>query len=298
MRAEGPRGVTEGDALRYEAQVDLSETNTARTQLVLMTGENKKVLEVGPATGYITEALSERGCRVTGLEIDPAAAERSREFAERMIVGDIEAMDLEEQFGEERFDVVMYGDVLEHLVDPQKVLVETRSILAPDGYVVASIPNVAHASVRLALLAGHFRYSSEGLLDRTHLRFFTRESIQALFEGAGYDVREVRVSTTGPFGTELGLRTEDFPPSLVDAVMSLRDSDTYQFIVGARPGTPTAAGTADRGGEPTEITREDVASLWNAEEELAKRAGVISALSSEVEWLRGVAGRAEAAHQG
>ena len=280
---------TEGDALRYEASVDLSETNTARTQLVLMTGENMKVLEMGPATGYITKAMSERGCRVTGLEIDPKAAEVAGEFAERMIVGDIEAMDLAGEFGDERFDVVMYGDVLEHLVDPERALIETKKILAPGGRVVASIPNVAHASVRLSLLTGRFPYSSEGLLDRTHLRFFTRESIRALFAAAGYEVLEIRASTTGPFGTEMGLQSEDYPPSLVDAVMSLPDADTYQFIVDARPGATT--GEEESPGRP--ISREELGPLWSGEEEMAARDATIGKLTEEVEWLRDVAARAE-----
>jgi GT2 family glycosyltransferase/2-polyprenyl-3-methyl-5-hydroxy-6-metoxy-1,4-benzoquinol methylase len=285
----------EGDALRYEATVDLSETNTARTQLVLMTGENKKVLEVGPATGYITKALRERGCRIIGLEIDSAAAKVSAEFAERMIVGNIEAMALEEVFGDELFDVVMYGDVLEHLVDPERTLVKTKSILAPGGRVVASIPNVAHASVRLALLAGEFRYRPDGLLDRTHLRFFTRQSIHALFEAAGYQLDEVRTSTAGPFGTEMGLSEEDFPPRLAEAVMSLPDADTYQFILTARP----AAGIREV------RTRADVTSaragpLWRVENDLARREqalaereSALAALKEEVAWLRQVVRRTE-----
>lgn len=281
---------SEGDALRYEAVVDLSELNTARTQLVLLTGPNKKVLEVGPATGYITKALRDQGCRVTGLEIDPAAAKRAAEFAERMIVGDIEALDLGELFGEERFDVVMYGDVLEHLTDPEKVLVETRSILKPGGHVVASIPNVAHGSVRLALLTGQFRYRPDGLLDRTHIRFFTRETVHELFEAAGYELREVRASTTDAFGTELGLRSEDFPPSLVEAVRSLPDADTYQFIVAAQP--VAAAGADTRAGGEVPVSRAG-APLWRVEDQLAERDQTIRKLAEEVEWLRDVSRRTE-----
>ncbi|HEV3475520.1 MAG TPA: methyltransferase domain-containing protein [Actinomycetota bacterium] len=282
----------EGDALRYEAVVDLSELNTARTQLVLLTGPNKKVLEVGPATGYITKALRDQGCRVTGLEIDPAAARRAEEFAERMIVGDIEALDLGELFGEERFDVVMYGDVLEHLTDPEKVLVQTRSILNAGGYVVASIPNVAHGSVRLALLTGQFRYRPDGLLDRTHIRFFTRETVYELFEAAGYELREVRASTTDAFGTELGLRSEDFPPSLVEAVRSLPDADAYQFIMAAHPvaARKRADTTTDR---EAPVTRVTAAPLWGVEDQLTERDQTIRKLTEEVEWLRDVNRRAE-----
>ena len=278
----------EGDALRYKATVDLSETNTARTQLVLLTGADGNVLEVGPATGYITKALAERGCRVTALEIDPAAAESAGQFAERMIVGDIEQVDFEELFGDEKFDVVMYGDVLEHLVDPEGTLVKTKDILAPGGRVVASIPNVAHASVRLALLSGEFKYRSDGLLDRTHLRLFTRESIHSLFEAAGYDIEEIRTSTTGPFGTEMELREEDFPPRLVEAVTSLPDADTYQFILSARPGL--GAKGAARHDAPVRSRTER---LWRGEVELQERERALSALTEEVEWLRDVVKRTE-----
>src|SRR5438552_370565 len=153
------------DAPKYQTEVDLSQTNSSHTQLILLTGLNKKVLEVGPATGYITEALSQRACRVTCIESDAAAAEVASRFCERMIVGNVEELDFSSVFGQERFDVVMFGDVLEHLLDPQAVLVKVVSLLNPDGYVLASIPNVAHASIVLNLMAGEFRYTDLGLLD-------------------------------------------------------------------------------------------------------------------------------------
>src|SRR5918992_1179237 len=112
---------------------------------------------------------------------------------------DIEELVLEEVFPDQRFDVVVYGDVLEHLVDPEAVLLRTARILAPGGYVVASIPNVAHGSVRLSLMAGQFRYTDTGLLDRTHLRFFDEAGVEELFEGAGYAIREWRRGHPGNF---------------------------------------------------------------------------------------------------
>jgi 2-polyprenyl-3-methyl-5-hydroxy-6-metoxy-1,4-benzoquinol methylase len=202
---------------------------------VLLTGRDKKVLEIGPATGYITSVLRERGCKVTCIEVDPEAAQLAAPWSERTIVGDVERLDLAEVLPRQRFDVVLLGDVLEHLVDPGDLLVRCRELLDGRGYVVASIPNVAHGSVRLALVAGRFRYTEWGLLDRTHLRFFERESVETLFTEAGYVIREWRRKTNDPFDTELELREEDFPPHLVEAVRSAPEALTYQFIVRAEP---------------------------------------------------------------
>lgn len=223
----------EGEALKYEAEVDLRNRNNSHTQLVLLTGRDKRVLEVGPAKGYMTKVLKERGCRITAVEIDPAAAELAAAHCERMIVGDIETLDFPKAFGRRRFGVAIYGDVLEHLRDPEAVLKRTARILAPEGYVVASIPNIAHASVRLALLAGQFRYTDVGILDNTHLRFFTKRTIEELFSRAGFAVRGWRRIKVDPFVTELDLDEQEFPPYLVHRLRQDADALTYQWVVKA-----------------------------------------------------------------
>ena len=190
---------------------------------------------MGPATGYITKALSERGCHVTCVETDAAAAEVASSFCERMIVGSIEEIDLPATFKDERFDVVMFGDVLEHLLDPEAVLVKVVSLLNPDGYVVASIPNVAHASIVLNLMAGEFKDTDLGLLDKTHLRFFTRSSIETMFRESGYRITLWRRIVLDPFETELELRKEDYPAHIMDAIQQGPEASTYQLIVKAYP---------------------------------------------------------------
>jgi SAM-dependent methyltransferase len=223
------------NALRYHIEVDLSQENTSHAQLIKLTGRNKQVLEVGPATGYVTKVLKERGCRVWCIENDAEAAEMAAQFCERMVVEDVEKVDFKSTFPEERFDVVTFGDVLEHLVDPTAVLLRVKDVLKPRGYIVASVPNVAHASIRLSLLRGQFNYTEMGLLDRTHLRFFTRESLADLFHSAGYEVRAWRPITTDPFATEMQLREEDFPPYLREAARNDPEALTYQFVVSAYP---------------------------------------------------------------
>jgi len=253
----------DGDALRYDVEVDLSNENTSHAQLALLTGHNKKVLEVGPATGYLTRILRQAGCAVTAVEIDPLAAAKAKAWCERMIVGDIEALDFQREFGDQRFDVAIYGDVLEHLIDPAEVLIRTASILAPEGYVAASIPNITHGSVRLALLSGSFRYTDVGLLDRTHIRFFDREGVEDLFRAVGYSIAEWRDTTSDVFDTELGLREQDFPPHLVDMVRRAPDALIYQFVIQA---TPQATETPlSPGGTGTHLDSA-LAPLWRLEE--------------------------------
>src|SRR5437764_5759510 len=127
-----------------------------------------------------------RGAAVVGGELNAEAAQLAAPYTERLLVGDAEELDLEAELGGDRFEAIVFADVLEHLRDPAALLRRVRPLVAENGVVIASIPNVAHASVRLALLGGSFRYREEGLLDETHLRFFTREGVQDLFESSGY----------------------------------------------------------------------------------------------------------------
>src|SRR5262249_30095248 len=140
------------------------------------------------ATGYMSRILRDRQCHVVGIEIDAAAAEKASQFCEQVIVGDLDRMKLDHKLRGDRFDVIVAADVLEHLKDPVSVLRALKNLLKSDGYVVASLPNVAHLSVRLALLSGRFPYGETGLLDSAHLRFFTRESVDELFDKAGFAI--------------------------------------------------------------------------------------------------------------
>ncbi|HEX2119013.1 MAG TPA: methyltransferase domain-containing protein [Acidimicrobiales bacterium] len=229
------------DGPRYDTDVDLSNRNNSHTLMVELVGGTKRVLDVGCATGYLAKALVERGCTVTGVEFDTEAAEEARPHLERLILGDIETMDLAETFGDERFDVVVFGDVLEHLRDPLPVLRKVREVLADRGSVVASIPNIAHGSVRLALLAGRFDYQPLGLLDSTHVRFFTRSSIEDLFREAGLVPIDVRRTTAGFFDTPVRVAETEFAPEVVDAVLADPESSTYQFVLRAVPDDADAA---------------------------------------------------------
>ena len=158
--------------------VDPDDVNSSHALVLGMIEAGSQVLDVGCATGYLGAVLTERGCRVTGVEIDPDAARAAREVLAEVLEADLDRDDLGEVLGARRFDVVVLADVLEHLHDPARALRAAVGLLRPGGSVVVSIPNVTHGSLRLALLAGTWRYTDTGLLDRTHVRFFDRDGLR------------------------------------------------------------------------------------------------------------------------
>ncbi|HVT44046.1 MAG TPA: glycosyltransferase [Thermoanaerobaculia bacterium] len=219
---------------RYEAEIDI-ESDTTHARVVRLVGPGKNVLELGCSTGYMSRVLRERGCRVTGVEMDLAAAAQAAEVCDRIITGDCERIDWERELGEERFDVILAADVLEHLKDPLALLRRLRPFLTPDGSVVASIPNIGHGSVRLSLFAGRFPYSETGLLDRTHLRFFTRDSMEQLFADAGFLMARLERREADIDGTELPVDRSLIPQVVWNAIASDPEARTYQFILSAVP---------------------------------------------------------------
>lgn len=158
----------------------------------LVSGTGLRVLELGCAAGSLGAELRRRGVAglLHGVEVSPRAAAKARETFDQVWVRDLE--DLESLQLDPPYDVLVAADVLEHLRDPWRVLSHAVDLLVPHGLVVASIPNVRYWRVVTDLVArGQFRYVSEGVLDQTHLRFFTRASIVDLMSGAGLHTEQI-----------------------------------------------------------------------------------------------------------
>ena len=153
--------------------------------LALVPATARRVLDVGCAAGCLGQAIKARQkASVCGIELSPEVARTAEQHLDEVIIGDVEEMEL--SFEEGHFDCIVCGDVLEHLQRPKQFLRQARRWLAPGGCLVASIPNVRYHSVIRGLLAGDWTYEPAGLLDRGHLRFFTRREIEKLFYRAGY----------------------------------------------------------------------------------------------------------------
>jgi 2-polyprenyl-3-methyl-5-hydroxy-6-metoxy-1,4-benzoquinol methylase/uncharacterized protein YukE len=219
------------DEFAYDLTIDPDAENNTHAFALDMIGYSKRVLEVGCATGYFTKVLAERGCKVTGMEIDAGAAEQAARWADRVLVGSAEDEQVWAEVDDEAFDVITFGDVLEHLRDPLAVLRTARRKLKPAGFVVTSLPNIAHGDVRLALLHGSFEYRETGLLDRTHVHFFTLQSVRDLLYDAGLIVVDTRRVIMPMFTTELDLDRADYPEAVVSEIQRDTEYETYQFVM-------------------------------------------------------------------
>jgi 2-polyprenyl-3-methyl-5-hydroxy-6-metoxy-1,4-benzoquinol methylase len=171
-------------ASRYTLKPDAHSSHSVILRW-LGDGHGRRVLDVGAADGLLSRPLTVRGWRVTALEADPQAAAAAQSHCERVIVADL---DVAVPALDPPFHAIVCGDVLEHLARPGPALGALAGALAPHGAIVVSVPNVAHVWVRLSLLAGRFEYAERGILDRTHLRFFTDRSLRALLAEAGLTV--------------------------------------------------------------------------------------------------------------
>ncbi len=216
---------------RYSYDVDLNNLNTSHSLAVLSVRPGSRVLDIGAADGSVARLLVDRGCRTSGVEVDEQAAAALAAYCERVVTADVEHVDLADVFGDTRFDVVLLLDVLEHLRDPLEVLRRVVRLLGPGGRVIASIPNVTHGAVRLNLLRGNFTYTSTGLLDRTHLRFFDRAAVDALFNTAGLDILDRLRVTRGLTETEIPIDLATFSRDVIEDVERDPESRTFQFVI-------------------------------------------------------------------
>ncbi len=199
-------------------------------------GRGRRVLDAGAADGFLSERLTARGWQVTAVERDPEQATRARDKCQALVVADLaEAAPLVGG----PFDAIVYGDVLEHLSDPLAVLTALNRTLGPGGVVIASVPNVAHLWVRLLLLTGRFDYADRGILDRTHLRFFTRRTFLDLLARAGLAVEELR-TTPAPLPLVVperlhGAWLRALHAASAAAARSWTTGLAYQFVAVCRP---------------------------------------------------------------
>ena len=198
----------------------------AHAKLLDAVGTGNRVLDVGCSSGYLARPLAARGNTIVGLELDPVAARAAEEFCELVLVGDVETMELPLEPGS--FDVVLGGDVIEHLRDPVATLARLRPFLRPGGRVVLSTPNVANWAIRLSLLSGRWRYTDRGILDRSHTHLFTKATLAETLECAGYRVERIDFSVPVPGDSDL-------LDAVGRAVGRLRPSlFAYQFVAVAQ----------------------------------------------------------------
>jgi 2-polyprenyl-3-methyl-5-hydroxy-6-metoxy-1,4-benzoquinol methylase len=181
-----------------EAAFDPQYHENARTEVAsFLDAPPGLVLDIGCGGGATGKLIKEKhpGTRVVGIEINHRAAEHARQFLDDVICARLEDVRIEDHIGDAAIGTVLLLDVLEHLEDPWRALVRIREWLKPRTRVLASVPNIRNLANLDSLAAGRWEYAQNGVLDITHLRFFTRASLRELFEQTGYTVRHMEPLT-------------------------------------------------------------------------------------------------------
>lgn len=145
---------------KYRGKIELRKYSAYAEALSLIE-LGTRVLEVGCANGRMTEYLLKKGCRITGVEILPELVREAEEFCEKVILGNIENEKTLSKLEGKKYDVVLFMDVLEHLINPQKVLLRVKNFLEKDGCIIISLPNIVFLSERSKILFGDFSYQKE-----------------------------------------------------------------------------------------------------------------------------------------
>ena len=161
--------------------------NYLNPYLIKYIPDKSRVLDIGCSNGFQGKYLrKKKNCIVYGIDISPQAIKKAQQNLDKAEVMDISKDKF--PFSKEKFDVIVFSDILEHLAWPEKILKKLKKYLKKDGLIVAAIPNVANLKIRLRLLLGKWDYQELGILDKTHLRFFTQKTTRQLFENCGLKI--------------------------------------------------------------------------------------------------------------
>lgn len=217
--------------MKYNVPLVIQD-NDSLSMLLKHIDEGSVVLEFGCANGRMTKYMKEvLNCKVYIVEYEQAAFDEAMQYAVGGYCGDIMEFQWTEKFKDIQFDYIVFADVLEHLYNPWKVLCETKKVLKDEGSVLVSLPNVGHNDIVAQLFKRKFNYTPTGLLDDTHIRFFTENSLALLCEKSGYKIVSKECTTVDTGKTEQFVDLSQFT-SLEKALLYTRKNGTiFQFIL-------------------------------------------------------------------
>jgi glycosyltransferase involved in cell wall biosynthesis len=209
-----------------------------------LVGSNQEVLDLGCGEGYFAAELAKNGNRTVGVDALPSSSVSSELDAFFRLDLESGLEPLLQFLGSRRFDYVLMLDILEHLRNPEQILWQAGRALKDNGRIIVSLPNVANVTVRLTLLFGRFNYTERGILDRTHVRFYTHKTARRLLEQAGYEI-VAKKSTVMPVELVLGLAPENILMRALNGILAgitalLPRLFGYQIILVARKSSPQA----------------------------------------------------------
>ena len=247
---------------RYDYAFDPDGEDWAARLLRRVPSEAGSVLELGPGPGAMTRVLLARGYRVTVVENDPEALKVLQTLGVEVISANLDGADWLNALVGRRFDVVLACDVLEHLRAPEDVLQRLSDCVAPMGRLVISVPNIAYAGVVAAMRHGIFDYSDKGQLDRTHVRFFTKRSLEKVLLECGWSPRMWEANRLPVECSELAWCWNALSGDLRQALLAgWQDFDVYQWMVVVTPSADTPAWELAEARNTADKLRDDLQAL-------------------------------------
>ncbi len=225
---------------RYAHEID-PNGGSAAAVLARMVEPGQRVLELGTGPGTVTRILHSKGCKVTGVEMDPETLATCAPFCERTLQANLEDPNWAVSLAGDSFDAIICADVLEHLRDPRPLLNQLHSFLKPGGSVLMSLPNASHLTIVASLLGGRFPYQKNGLLDNTHLKFYGREDLESLLRECGLLWQHWHTVQVDPAQAELKTYWHQLD-EVTQALLKNKcaDGEVYQHVVRAQLATEAA----------------------------------------------------------
>ncbi len=217
----------------YSENQMINDPNHVWSKIIAFIKPGSEVLDIGCSSGNLgTVLIEQKHCTVDGVEPEPEDARQAATHLRKVWQLSIEDPAAVKQIGRQ-YDVLVFADVLEHLLDPVKTLQAVKVLVKPGGQVVFSLPNMAHVSVRLSLLQGNFDYTETGLLDKTHLHFYDVNHVKEMFTSAGLSIEKLDASSYQYPKRVLASKLEDLGFKALDKgleLLSEPDAASFQYV--------------------------------------------------------------------
>lgn len=219
---------------KYNFKLYMENENSLSIIIDMMRPESI-VLEFGPANGRMTKYIHEdMRCVVDIVEIDEESGSEAAKYSRNAFLGEkegnIEQFEWYDKIKENRYDYIIFADVLEHLHDPAEVLRRVKILLSDEGVILLSVPNIAHNAILLELMQNEFPYKKVGLLDDTHIHFFTYYSLKKMIKECGYQCIKEKATYCYPKDTEFQISYDVIEGNCKKALCNREYGDVYQFV--------------------------------------------------------------------
>ena len=215
---------------KYNVNINMNNKNSSQTLVLEQVEPGSFVLECGCASGYMTRYMKEKlGCTVDVIDIDPNDIDKAEQYANDAYLGDLDSWLWASHFRCNRYDYILFADVIEHLKHPKETLQMARQLLKDTGKIIISIPNICHNDVILQMFNNHFRYTELGLLDRTHIRFWGVEDFADFVNEIGFKITDTKTVVMPTQGTEqrLPFRMNE---ELMNLLRKRENGEVYQWV--------------------------------------------------------------------